>query len=134
MKIAVSSTGKDLMSEVDPRFGRTACFVIVDSETMDFRDVENRQHLHLPQGVGIQAAQTVAAEKVDVVITGNCGPKANRVLDSAGIRIVTGAQGRIGDVVQRYMRGELFTSDATRAGGRQMRRRLHDGNRQQRKI
>ena len=41
MKIAVTSTGKTLDSDIDPRFGRAAYFVIVDTETMDFEVKEN---------------------------------------------------------------------------------------------
>ncbi|KPJ78768.1 MAG: dinitrogenase iron-molybdenum cofactor biosynthesis protein [Deltaproteobacteria bacterium SG8_13] len=120
MKIAVSSSGNDLTSQVDPRFGRAAFFLIVDAETMDCRAVENRQHLNLPQGAGIQAAQTVAAENVDVVITGNCGPKAFRVLQAAGIQVVTGAQGRIEDVISRYNSGEFETADGANVKGHWM--------------
>ena len=107
MKIAVSSTGKDLTSNVDPRFGRVDYFIIADPQSMDFKAVENVQHLHLPQGAGIQAAQTVAAQKVDAVITGNCGPKAFRMLQAAGIQIVTGAKGRVEEVIRQYRQGEL---------------------------
>ncbi|MBW2001843.1 MAG: NifB/NifX family molybdenum-iron cluster-binding protein, partial [Deltaproteobacteria bacterium] len=32
MKIAVSSTGTDLNSEIDPRFGRCAYFIIVNTD------------------------------------------------------------------------------------------------------
>jgi predicted Fe-Mo cluster-binding NifX family protein len=120
MKIAVSASGKDLTSQVDPRFGRAAYFVIIDSGSMDFKAVENHQHLNLPQGAGIQAAQTVAAEKVDAVITGNCGPKAFRVLQAAGIQVVTGAQGQIDDVVRRYNSGEFEAADAPNVEGHWM--------------
>lgn len=110
MKIAVSSSGKNLTSPVDPRFGRAAFFVIVDSENMDFKVIDNVQQLNLPQGAGIQAAQTVATERVDAVITGNCGPKAFRVLQAAGIPVVTGAKGKIDVVIERYIQGELETA------------------------
>ena len=36
MKIAVTSKGVDLDSEVDPRFGRAAYVLVVDSETLSF--------------------------------------------------------------------------------------------------
>ena len=117
MKIAVSSSGKDLTSPVDPRFGRAAFFVIVDAESLDCRAVENRRHLNLPQGAGIQAAQTVAAEKVDTVITGNCGPKAFRVLQAAGIQIFTGANGSIAEVIARFNRGEFQPADTANVEG-----------------
>jgi predicted Fe-Mo cluster-binding NifX family protein len=41
MRIAVSSAGAGLDSEIDPRFGRCSHFVIVDSETMEFETIEN---------------------------------------------------------------------------------------------
>jgi predicted Fe-Mo cluster-binding NifX family protein len=117
MKIAVSSSGTDLTSPVDPRFGRADFFVIVDAESMDVKAIENVQHLNLPQGAGIQAAKTVAAEKVDALITGNCGPKAFRVLQAAGIQVVTGARGRIDEVIRRYQNGEFETADAANVQG-----------------
>ena len=41
MKIVVSSTGKDLDSEIDPRFGRCAYFLLVDTDTMDHEVLDN---------------------------------------------------------------------------------------------
>jgi predicted Fe-Mo cluster-binding NifX family protein len=34
MKIAISATSPSLDSEIDPRFGRSEYFVVVDPETM----------------------------------------------------------------------------------------------------
>ena len=42
MKIAVTSTGTDLESAVDPRFGRAAYILIVDSETIAFEALDNK--------------------------------------------------------------------------------------------
>ena len=58
MKIAISSTGPDLDAEVDPRFGRCECFVIVDSETKEFEVLDNQAGMK-SGGAGIQAAQMV---------------------------------------------------------------------------
>jgi len=33
MKIAITSSGSDLKSEVDPRFGRCAYFILVETDT-----------------------------------------------------------------------------------------------------
>ena len=84
MKIAVTSTGTELTSDMDPRFGRAAYFLIVDPDTLEFEPVENSQNINLPQGAGIQAGKTVADKNVDTLITGNCGPKAFRTLQAAG--------------------------------------------------
>lgn len=107
MKIAVTSTGDDMISDMDPRFGRAKYFIIVDSATLDYEVAENKQNLNLPQGAGIQAAKTVVDQKADVLISGNCGPKAFQVLNAAGIKVVTGAKGRVIDAVTQYKSGQL---------------------------
>ncbi len=107
MLIAVTAQGRDLKGEVDPRFGRANHFVLVDSKTMDFHVAENHQSLNLPQGAGIQAAQNVANHEPEVVLTGNCGPKAFKTLQAAGVRVVVGVSGKIEDAIQAYLRGEL---------------------------
>ena len=107
MKIAVSSSGKSLASQLDPRFGRASYFIILDPEIMTFDVVENSQNLNLPQGAGIQAAKTIVDNKADVLITGHCGPKAFKVLKGAGIKIIIGATGSVAEVIQQYKDGEL---------------------------
>jgi len=117
MRIAVTSSGKNLESNVDPRFGRAAYFIIVNPETMDYEVVENIQNLNLPQGAGIQAGQIIAENNVDVLLTGNCGPKAFNVLQSAGIKIITDVKGRVFDAISIYKKGELGTANAPNVEG-----------------
>ncbi len=117
MRIAVTSTGEDLDSNMDPRFGRAAYFIIVNPETMEYETVENSQNLNLPQGAGIQAGKTVIDNNANVLITGNCGPKAFKVLQSAGVKIFTGAEGSVSDAVSKYKNGELeLTGEANVEG------------------
>ena len=117
MRLAITSTGKELDSNLDPRFGRTAYFIVVDPETMAFEVVENSQNLNLPQGAGIQAGKTIADNKVDVLITGHCGPKAFKVLRSAGVKIVTGAGGTVTDAIAQFNNGELEISTESDVDG-----------------
>jgi predicted Fe-Mo cluster-binding NifX family protein len=107
MKIAITSSGKSLTSDIDPRFGRATHFVLVDPETMAHEGLQNKQNLNLPQGAGIQAAKTIIANQVDVLITGHCGPKAFKVLQAAGIKIMLGAKGCVADVVNQFKNNEL---------------------------
>jgi predicted Fe-Mo cluster-binding NifX family protein len=107
MKIAVTSSGEDLNAEVDPRFGRCAHFLIIDPESMAYRAVTNSQNLDLPQGAGIQAAKTVVQNKADILITGNCGPKAFKVLEAAGVKVIVNVEGRVTEVIERFKDGKL---------------------------
>ncbi|MEW6665853.1 MAG: NifB/NifX family molybdenum-iron cluster-binding protein [Thermodesulfobacteriota bacterium] len=107
MRIAVTTNGIDLEGEVDARFGRTPKFLLVDTETMSARLVDNPQSLDLTQGAGIQAAQNILVHNPEVVLTGNCGPKAFKVLQAAGVRVVVGVRGKVADAVNAYLAGEI---------------------------
>jgi predicted Fe-Mo cluster-binding NifX family protein len=105
-KICVSATGSSIDSQVDPRFGRCAYFIIADADTMDYYYLPNPAY-ESPHGAGIQAAQVVASQRVKAVITGMVGPNAHHVLSAAGIDVITGTSGTVKDAIQRYKSGEL---------------------------
>jgi predicted Fe-Mo cluster-binding NifX family protein len=113
MRIAVTTQGNDLSAQIDSRFGRAPKFIVVDTESMRFDVAANTQSLDLAQGAGIQSAQNVLAHKPDVVLTGNCGPKAFRVLKAAGVRVVVGVKGKIADAIRDYIDGKF--AEATEA-------------------
>jgi predicted Fe-Mo cluster-binding NifX family protein len=106
MKVAVSATRRDLESQLDPRFGRCANFVIVETEDMGFESFEN-ESMTLGGGAGISAAQAVASKGVKAVLTGNCGPNAIQALSAAGIEVYVGLSGTVREVVQNYTAGRL---------------------------
>jgi predicted Fe-Mo cluster-binding NifX family protein len=109
MKIAVTSTGKTLDSQVDQRLGRAAYFVIVDTETMDFDVVEN-DSVAAAGGAGISAAKTITDAGAEAVLTGNCGPNAQRTLSAAGVKLYTGITGTLSEAVELYKAGKLTES------------------------
>jgi len=107
MKIAFTSTGKDLSSDMDPRFGRAKYFVVMDDETNKAESSDNAQNLNAAQGAGIQAAESVARLGAGVVITGNIGPKAFRILNAAGIKVYLSDICTVDEAVRRFKAGEL---------------------------
>ena len=109
MKIAITSTGKTLDSQVDQRLGRAAYFVIVDTETMDFDVLEN-DSVTATGGAGIGAAKTIADAGVEAVLTGNCGPNAQRTLSAAGVKLYTGITGTLSEAVELFKSGKLTES------------------------
>lgn len=106
MKIAVTSTGDTLDSQVDPRFGRAACFIIVDTETMQYEAITN-DNVQAAGGAGINSAQNVAQSGAEAVLTGNCGPNAERTLKAANVKLYTGVSGTVQQVVEDFKAGKL---------------------------
>jgi predicted Fe-Mo cluster-binding NifX family protein len=106
MKIAISSSGKDLNSQVDPRFGRCAYFLIVDTDDMSFEVFDNESGA-LGGGAGIQSAQFVASKGAKAVITGNCGPNAVSTLYAAAIQMFLGNTGTVKEVLDNFKNGDL---------------------------
>lgn len=106
MKVAVTSKGTTLDDQVDPRFGRCANFVIVETDDVSFEAVAN-SNAAAGGGAGIQSAQLVADKDVKVVLTGNCGPNAFRTLEAAGIEVVVGACGTVREAVEQHKAGKL---------------------------
>lgn len=115
MKIGITSIGKDLDAEVDPRFGRCRYFLIVDTDTMKF-DIISNESAMATGGAGIQAAQIFAKSGAEFLITGNIGPNAFQTLSAAGIKVITGIQGRVKEALERYKRGELTETTAPSVG------------------
>jgi predicted Fe-Mo cluster-binding NifX family protein len=105
MKVAISSSGTTLQSNVDPRFGRCPYYIIYDTESDSSKYVENKSG-QATGGAGIQAAQMISNMNVESLITGNIGPNAYRVLSEASIKIYSGATGSIKDAIEKFKKGE----------------------------
>ena len=106
IKLCISSTGEDLNSNVDPRFGRCNYFLIINPNKMNFELVLNKNS-NAMGGAGIQTAELLAKKGADIIITGNVGPNAFKTLKAANIKIITGVSGNIKTVLEKYNRGEL---------------------------
>jgi len=115
MKIAISSTGNNLESEVDVRFGRCNYFLIVeieDNKIKGFKAIENTAK-EQTGGAGIMAGEIVAKQKVDAVISTNVGPRAFSVFEQFEIKIYLG-EGKIKEVIQDFIDSKLIEiSNAT---------------------
>ena len=104
MKVCLSATAKTLESNLDPRFGRCPYFLIYDTGTQQTTFVDNTSQ-QSSGGAGIKAAEAVAHQQVNLVITGNIGPNAYRTLQAADIQVITGASGSLQEVLENYQKG-----------------------------
>jgi predicted Fe-Mo cluster-binding NifX family protein len=90
--ICVTSRGQDLEAEIDPKFGRAMYFLFVNPETLEYEAIKN-PYAESAHGAGIQAAQLIVNRKISMILTGQVGPNAQRILDAAGIRIIAAENG-----------------------------------------
>lgn len=111
MKIAITSYGEDLTSKTDKSFGRAKWFVIVDSVDSDtgaFEAHSNKQNVNAAQGAGIQAAQNVVNLGAEVLLTGNVGPNAFRVLNAAGVKMfIVPGDNTVEETLNKWKEGNL---------------------------
>ncbi len=109
MRVAISSTGKNLENEIDTRFGRCHYFFIVEVEKKEIKNARAIENTAMMQGggAGITAAQIVGNESVNAVIGINFGPRAFGVLRQLEIEMYQGVQGTVKKNVQLYIEGKL---------------------------
>jgi len=108
MKIAVSSTDKNIESNVSDVFGRCPYFIIAEIKDQKIEKTEAIENKNINQmsGAGISAAQLMAEKDVNTVITGNVGPRALDVLKQFNIEIYFG-EGVVKNVLQEFIDGKL---------------------------
>ncbi len=117
MKIAVTSKGSDLESQVDPRFGRAKYILIIDAETLAFEALDNSENVNAFKGAGIQAATLISDKGAEALLTGHCGPNAFKTLAAAGVKVVNDVDGMVLDAVTSFKNGRYTFADEANVDG-----------------
>ena len=117
MKTAITSKGQDLDSEVDPRFGRAAYILIIDTDTLEFEVIDNAQNVNSFKGAGIQAAASISEKNAEVLLTGFCGPNAFKTLEAANIKVASDVSGIVRDAVKDFNEGKIAFVDTANVEG-----------------
>jgi predicted Fe-Mo cluster-binding NifX family protein len=115
LKVCITATGRDLNTQIDPRFGRAQNFLIVDANTMECEPIENPA-ITAGGGAGIQAAQLVANKGAEAVLTGHVGPNAFNTLQAAGIKIYVGITGTAKEAIEKFNSKQLQPITAPSVG------------------
>ncbi len=117
MKIAITAKGRDLEAEVDPRFGRAAYILIVDTESLEVEAVDNQANINALKGAGIQAATMVSGKGAEVLLTGFCGPNAVKTLNAANVKVAADVSGKISEAVEAFKLGKYPYTDTPNVEG-----------------
>ncbi len=103
-KICLTAKDNSLEAEMDPHFGRAPYFLILDPGTRQIEAIRN-PYAEETQGAGIRAAQMLADKGVRIILTGQVGPNAEKVLQTAGIQLVSAATGTVKENIQSFVQG-----------------------------
>jgi len=106
MRIAIPCENASLDANVSMHFGRAPFFAIIDvrdGEVVNVEFVRNPFEEHMPG----QIPRFLHSLGVNVIIAYGMGVKARMFFESFGIDVVTGAYGRVRDVVRGYLTGTL---------------------------
>jgi len=108
MKIAITASGNGWEEQVDERFGRARGFFVIDTDAGTTSYIDNDANADVAHGAGTSAASAVINAGVEIVISGDVGPKAARVLEAGGVKIMTGVKDiSIREAYDAYESGEL---------------------------
>lgn len=105
MLIAITALENSLQSEIDPRFGRAAYYMIVNTETDEVTAHDNSDGMSASNGAGTGAAQTLSEYGVEALYTGSVGPKAADVLQKANIPYHENITGTVQSVLDQLKAG-----------------------------
>jgi predicted Fe-Mo cluster-binding NifX family protein len=117
MKVIITATSADIDAHVDARFGRASYFIVVDADSLEWQAIANPA-IHASGGAGIQAAQFIADQGCDAVVSGEFGPNAYNALKTAGLPMyLLGSCRTAREVIQQMNQGQLERMNSP-AGGR----------------
>ena len=114
MKLAISISGNSSDAPFDARFGRAAAFCITDTETGEWQAFENPA-LSASGGAGVQAAQFVARQGAQAVISGAFGPNAYETLAASEIEmyLASGVETHTAaEILEMFKAGQLTKAEA----------------------
>lgn len=110
MKIALPTRNNN----IDDHFGHCEYYTIftADNQTKEITDSET---ISSPAGCGCKSniATTLSNMGVEVLLAGNMGEGALRVLNNAGIQVLRGCSGDVKAVALKWLEGSLADSGDT---------------------
>lgn len=102
MKIAMPKNEEN----INQHFGKSKSFAVITVEDDNVKNTKEISAEALQHNHG-GLSELLVEEGVELVITGGIGQGAYDALKQEGLKVVRGASGKIEDVVEKYLNGEL---------------------------
>ncbi|MHC1708859.1 MAG: NifB/NifX family molybdenum-iron cluster-binding protein [Methanomassiliicoccales archaeon] len=114
-RMAVTSKGDGLDGEIAP-MARSSFFIIFEGNPENSMVMENLVRKGGSESA-IKSAAELAKQDVDIVITGTIGPRAFKQLESAGVKVHAGCEGKVSDILEKCLKGKLPVCKKATYGG-----------------
>ncbi|MGC8721132.1 MAG: NifB/NifX family molybdenum-iron cluster-binding protein [Caldisericaceae bacterium] len=102
-----SDEQKGIDSTMSYHFGHCPYFVIVDVEGNVVKNVESIPNTLADEHNAGDLPLFMKERNINVIITGGMGPKAQDFFKDYGITPITGAYGKVKDVLEEYLQGKV---------------------------
>lgn len=106
MRIAIPAENKTINSNVCQSFGRAPYFVLYNTITKESEILDNSA-VASQGGAGIRAAQVVADNGTQALITPRCGENAEKILTSAEVLIYKSISGTVKQNIDELLSEKL---------------------------
>ncbi len=119
MKIALSSFGPNLMSQLSPRVKGCHYLLVVDPANLANPRLEVFENKRGDQedGDGNPAVEYMLSRKANALITGRCRKDTFQALTDAGIYVYLKQSGTVKEVLEKYTQGLLRRATSHTAQG-----------------
>ena len=96
-----------LLSEISTHFGRTPYLTVIKFENDEIKEIKVIE-IHGKHNGGTKTpAEIILNSGIDVLISGNLGPKAVSMLSAGDIEVFSGASGKVKDAFKAWKSGML---------------------------
>jgi len=107
MRIAIPCINDDgLNSEISMHFGRSPYYAFIDIEDNEIKNIEVKPVPFAEHRPG-DLPNFVKENKGDIVIAYGMGGRAIDFFNQLGIKVVTGAQGKVGEIIKAFLEEKL---------------------------
>lgn len=102
-----SEKDKGLESTLSEHFGRSPYYVFVDVEEGKIKRVETKKNPFSEKHEPGAVPEFIAREKAGIIVSGGMGYRAIEWFRKLGIKPVITEPGKIRDILERYLKGEI---------------------------
>lgn len=99
---------------ISDHFGRSEGFLMV---TIEEGELKSREMIDAPPHQPGLLPRLLMEYKIDCIVTGGLGMKAQAMFQESGVQVISGISGSVEEALGKFMSGTLEPGDGTCMGG-----------------